>query len=168
MRRLKGFIPVSPALSDGSFTLPSTPRRSWFGDVFKFKPTSFVLLSVHDAYTSREECRRMLVGLGIRVTLAHSDGLGILKCKLDEVRDPAGAMALVKAVRFRVEVHKPSVSQSDAGFEVSLHLVQEKGASSSFQAVHARLRKNWDLDVPRTPLPFSPVLIESTETVYPV
>ena len=168
MRRLKGFIPVSPAFSDGSFTLPSTPRRSWFGDVFKFKPTSFVLLSVHDAYTSREECRRMLVGLGIRVTLAHSDGLGILKCKLDEVRDPAGAMALVKAVRFRVEVHKPSVSQSDAGFEVSLHLVQEKGASSSFQAVHARLRKNWDLDVPRTPLPFSPVLIESTETVYPV
>ncbi|KIM83127.1 hypothetical protein PILCRDRAFT_819894 [Piloderma croceum F 1598] len=160
MRRLKGLIPVSPAFSDGSFTLPSTPRRSWFGDVFKFKPTSFVLLSVYDAYTSREECRRVLVGLGIRVTLAHSEGLGVLKCKLDEVRDPAGAVALVKAVRFRVEVHRPSISQSDAGFEVSLHLVQEKGASSSFQAVYARLRRNWDLDVPRTPLAYSPVLTE--------
>jgi serine/threonine protein kinase len=160
MKNPSGFNPASPAFSEGSFTLPSTPRRSWFGDVFKFKPTSFILLSVHDAYTSREECRRVLVGLGIRVTLAHADGLGVLKCKLDEVRDPAGAMALVKAVRFRVEVRKPSTLQSNAGYEVALHLVQDKGASSSFQAVYARLRKNWDLDTPRIPLPFSPVLTE--------
>ena len=106
----------------------------------------------------------MLVGLGIRVTLAHTEGLGILKCKLDEVRDPAGMMALVKAVRFRVEVRRPSTSQSNAGYEVLLRLVQEKGASSSFQAVYARLRKNWDLDVPRTPLPFSPVLTEGAHS----
>jgi hypothetical protein len=168
-RKTKDFNPVSPAFSDSSFTLPSTPRRSWFGNVFKFKPTSFVLLSIHDAYTSREECRRMLVGLGIRVTLTHAEGLGILRCKLDEVKDPAGVIALAKAVRFRVEVHRPSISQSEAGYEVALHLVQEKGASSSFQAVYARLRRNWDLDVPRTPLPFSPALTEggdSIETAY--
>jgi serine/threonine-protein kinase HSL1 (negative regulator of Swe1 kinase) len=167
-RKPKDFNPASPAFSDSSFTLPSTPRRSWFGNVFKFKPTSFVLLSVHDAYTSREECRRMLVGLGIRVSLSHSEGLGILKCKLDEVKDPARVITSVKAVRFRVEVHRPSTSQTDAGFEVALHLLQEKGASSSFQAVYARLRKNWDLDAPKTPLPFSPALTEggySTATV---
>ena len=169
MKKLKDSNPVSPAFSDSSFTLPSTPRRSWFGEVFRFKPTSFVLHSVHDAYTSREECRRMLVGLGIRVMLAHAEGLGLLKCKLDEVRDPAGMTALVKAVKFRVEVHRPHVSQSNTGYEVTLHLIQEKGASSSFQAVYARLRKNWDLDVPITPAPFSPALAEgdSVEAWYP-
>jgi len=111
----------------------------------------------------------MLVGLGIRVTLTHAEGLGILRCKLDEVKDPAGVIALAKAVRFRVEVHRPSISQSEAGYEVALHLVQEKGASSSFQAVYARLRRNWDLDAPRTQLPFSPALTEggdSIETAY--
>ena len=60
-------------------------------------------------------------------------------------------MAVVKAVRFRVEVHKPSPLQDGAGYEVSLCLVQEKGASSSLQMVYAKLRRNWDLDAPRTP-----------------
>lgn len=167
-KKTREFNPVSPAFSDNSFALPSTPRRSWFGNVFKFKPTSFVLLSVHDAYTSREECRRMLVGLGIRVTLTHREGLGILKCKLAEVKDPAGMVTSVKAVRFRVDVHRPSVSQSDAGYEVALHLVQEKGSSSSFHAVYARLKKNWDLDAPITPSPFSPVLTEDGYSIMTV
>ncbi|KII87421.1 hypothetical protein PLICRDRAFT_112541 [Plicaturopsis crispa FD-325 SS-3] len=154
LRRRRSLDPqlgVSPSLSvsdDSSFVgSPATPRRSWFNNVFKFKPTRYQLFSVHDAYTSREECRRILVGLGVQVVLTHAESAGILKCKMDEVNDPAGAMAVFKAVRFRVEVHKPSPSQVAAGFQVVLHLVQEKGAMSSFGSVYSRLRRDWDLDV---------------------
>lgn len=159
-RQSKSLHPVSPTFSDNSFTLPSIPRRSLFGNIFRFKPTSFVLFSVQDAYTSREECRRLLVGLGVRVSLFQGEGLGVLKCKLDEYKDPAGVLPVVKAMRFRVEVHKPSPLQDVAGYEVLVCLVLEKGASSSLQMVYTRLKRNWDLDTSGTPSSLSPVLTD--------
>lgn len=156
----RGSTSASPALSDGSFSLPSTPRRSWFGNVFKFKSTSFTLLSIHDAYTSREECRRILINLGIHVKLRDTHGLGILKCRLED-GSITGITLPAKAVRFRVEVHRASASQSDTGFEVLMHLVQERGSSSSFQAIYAALRSMWDEDmcsssVPTKAVPLAP------------
>ena len=147
-------LTVSPAWSDSSFTLPSTPRRRWLGNVFKFKPASYPLLSVHDVFTSREECRRLLVGIGVKVVLTHSEGSGVLKCRFDETKAPTP----MKAVRFRVEVRETTVQQARAGFQVVLQLIQERGASSSFQIVCQRLRSVWELDVVRaghSPL-FSP------------
>ncbi|KIK99345.1 hypothetical protein PAXRUDRAFT_132278 [Paxillus rubicundulus Ve08.2h10] len=152
LRRKKSFetTTVSPAWSDSSFTLSSTPRRRWLGNVFRFKPASYQLLSVHDRFTSREECRRLLVGIGIKVVLTHAEGDGVLKCRFDEARDPAGALAGIKATRFRVEVREVTKQQGMAGFQVALHLVQERGASSSFQVVCQRLRDVWELDLMRT------------------
>lgn len=140
-------LTVSPAWSDSSFTLPPTPRRRWLGNVFKFKPVSYQLLSAHDAFTSREECRRLLVGIGVKVVLTLSDGNGVLKCRSDGTRDPT----LIKAVRFRVEVREATVQQARAGFQVALQLIQEKGASSSFQIICQRLRGVWELDFVRPP-----------------
>ncbi|KAF8433219.1 kinase-like domain-containing protein [Boletus edulis BED1] len=139
---------VSPAWSDSSFTLPSTPRRRWLGNVFKFKPASYQLLSVHDAFTSREECRRLLVGIGVKVVLTLSEGSGILKCRFDETRDPA----VIKAVRFRVEIREATMQQVRAGFQVALQLIQERGASSSFQIICQRLRSVWELDLILSPM----------------
>ncbi|KAG8214995.1 Pkinase-domain-containing protein [Butyriboletus roseoflavus] len=161
---------VSPAWSDSSFTLPSTPRRRWLGNVFKFKPASYQLLSVHDAFTSREECRRLLVGIGVKVVLTLSEGSDILKCRFDETKDPAA----IKAVRFRAEIREATMQQVRAGFRVALQLIQEKGASSSFQIICQRLRNVWELDVVRpmgvhSPM-FSPEMEEGgrfTEMVYP-
>ncbi|TDL23777.1 Pkinase-domain-containing protein [Rickenella mellea] len=153
--------PMSPTSSDSSAFLPSpsAPRRSWFGNLFKFKPASFQLLSVHDASTSRDECRRILASMGIRTVLAQAEEFGILKCKLDEIRDPAGVMAVAKAVQFRVVVHSATHSQSNAGYAVSLVMIQEKGALSSFKLVYNRLLREWDMDIPRTALsPPSPAL----------
>ena len=130
---------------------PLTP--TWFGNLFKLKPVSASLLSVHDPHTSREECQRILHGLGVRVVLIHADGLGILKCRLDEVADPVGVMGVTKAVRFRVEVHTASDAQEAAGYQTMLQLIQEKGAASSFRLVFGRLRREWDLDAPKIPLP---------------
>ncbi|KAH7924279.1 Pkinase-domain-containing protein [Leucogyrophana mollusca] len=163
---------LSSAFSDSSFALPSTPRRRWLGNVFKFKPVNYHLLSIHDGYTTREECRRLLVGLGARVVLAHAEGSGVLKCRFDEVKDPSGT-AVVKGMRFRVEVHKPTPPQIAAGYQVSLHLVQEKGASSSFQFIHGRLRRVWELDAPETLVSMgglSPALTEGgryKDLIYP-
>ena len=163
---------VSPAWSDSSFTLPSTPRRRWLGNVFKFKPASYQLLSVHDAFTSREECRRLLVGIGVKMVLTLSEGSGVLKCRFDETKDPA----VIKAVRFRVEVREATVQQGRAGFQVALQLIQERGASSSFQIICQRLRSVWELDFVRPPMGvhspmFSPEMTEGgrfTEMmVYP-
>ncbi|KAF9219816.1 Pkinase-domain-containing protein [Gyrodon lividus] len=142
---------VSPAWSDSSFTLPSTPRRRWLGNVFKFKPASYQLLSVHDRFTSREECRRLLVGIGMKVILTHAEGNGVLKCRFDEVRDPAGVLAVIKAARFRVEIRTATTQQAMAGFQVALHLIQERGTSSSFQMACQRLRSVWELDLMRAP-----------------
>ena len=139
---------VSPAWSDSSFALPSTPRRRWLGNVFKFKPVNYQLLSVHDAFTSREECRRLLVGIGVKVVLTLSEGSGILKCRFEETRDPTA----LKAVRFRVEIREATTQQARAGFQVALQLIQERGASTSFQIICQRLRSVWELDFTRPPM----------------
>jgi serine/threonine-protein kinase HSL1 (negative regulator of Swe1 kinase) len=142
--------------------LPASPLSpTWFGNLFKLKPVTFSLLSVHDPHTSREECKRILHGLGVRTVLIHADGPGILKCRLDEIADPAGVMGVTKAVRFRVEVYAASEAQETAGYQTVLQLVQEKGAASSFRLMYSRLKREWDLDAPRIPLPApSPALTD--------
>ena len=47
-------------------------------------------------------------GLSVRAVLIHADGPGVLKCRLDEISDPAGVVGVTKTVRFRVEVHAAS------------------------------------------------------------
>ncbi|KAF8513471.1 kinase-like domain-containing protein [Gautieria morchelliformis] len=140
---------TSPGLSDGSFLPPAgtIPRRSWFANLFKFKPASYHLLSVHDAYTTKEECVRVLRGFGVTVML-DADGHDVLRCKL--IRDPASVMAAAKAVRFRVELHHVTHAHSVSGYMTSLTMIREKGALSSFRLVYNRLRREWDLDTPPT------------------
>ncbi|KAJ7115870.1 kinase-like domain-containing protein [Mycena epipterygia] len=153
--------PTSPAFSDAgsSFTLPSpslssplssSPKRTWLGNVFSFKPITYTLSSAHDVHTTRNECRRLLMRMDVRVVLEDSEGLGVLKCRLDEVRDPNGLMSVVKAAKFRVEVQRffeHATSQA-----VSLLLVYEKGSVDSFKEVYKRLRRKWDLDDVDAPL----------------
>ena len=134
---------------------------TWFGNLFKLKPVTFSLLSVHDPHTTREECKRILHGLGVRAVLTHAEDLGTLKCRLDEIADPAGVMGVTRAVRFRVEVHPASEAQEAAGYQTVLQMVQEKGAASSFRLMYGRLKREWDLDAPRIPLPApSPALTD--------
>ncbi|KAG1878566.1 hypothetical protein C8R48DRAFT_768122 [Suillus tomentosus] len=125
---------VSPAFSDSSFTLPATPRRRWLDSVFKFKPVTYQLLSTHDGFTSREECRRMLVNMGVRVVLTHAEQSGVLKCRTNDTKDLSGFLPALKSVRFRVEVQRPTPVQITAGYQVVLQLIQERGALSSFQS----------------------------------
>ncbi|KAJ7816621.1 Pkinase-domain-containing protein [Mycena leptocephala] len=151
--------PTSPAFSDAgsSFALPSpslssplslSPKRTWLENVFSFKPITYTLSSTRDVYTTRNECRRLLMRMDVRVVLEDSEGLGVLKCRLDESRDPHGLMSVVKAAKFRVEVQ----SLEDA---VTLLLVPEKGSVDSFKEVYKRLRRDWDMDDPDAPLHYA-------------
>ncbi|KAJ7890632.1 Pkinase-domain-containing protein [Mycena olivaceomarginata] len=150
--------PTSPAFSDAgsSFALPSpllsspissSPKRTWLENVFSFKPITYTLCSTRDFYTTRNECRRLLMGMDVRVVLEDSEGLGVLKCRLDEGRDPDGLMSVVKATKFRVEVQQSLEDEA-----VLLILVHEKGSMDSFKEVYKRLRRDWVMDDPGAPL----------------
>ena len=164
----------SPLFSDASSLQSSadSPRKSWFNNIFTFKPASFSLLSVCDARATRNECMRLLEALSVTIELTHTDlGAGVLRCWLDDahgtstyagwvasdevitqVKDSTGAMSVTKGVRFRVEFRATTYPlHLSSGYLTSLILTQERGALSTFKLVYNILRRDWDLDTPRTP-----------------
>ena len=87
--------------------LPSTPKRRWFGALFRIKPTSYRLLSTQDAARTHATCKRVLEDMGVSVAAGQyasgSDAL-VLECVLADSRerDPDGVLTAVRGVRFRV------------------------------------------------------------------
>lgn len=142
--------PTSPAFSNrtdsSSYFFSTSPKHNWFGHIFRFGPTSYQLLSTQDVSVTRRECRKLLESMGVSVMLLQTEGMGTLKCKLAEAKDPAGVMATVKAVKFRVEMKLPTTVQAIAGYTVAMDIVMEKGANSSFRLIYTRMRREWDLD----------------------
>ncbi|KZP01684.1 Pkinase-domain-containing protein [Calocera viscosa TUFC12733] len=141
-------IPMVPPMS---YSQVNAPKRPWFNNLFNFKAPQYELLSRYNMAVSRDECRKMLQNLGVTVLLQNADGPGVLKCRLDEIRDPAGVMAVTKAVRFRVEFHLTTSVQNAAGYTTVMTLIQEKGALSTLKVIYARFRQEWEatLDSPR-------------------
>lgn len=78
-------------------------------------------------------------------------GGSTLRCRIEEVVDPTGTMVISKALRFRVEIRPSTGPHYAAGFLSVLVLVHEKGQPASFTELCARLRRGWELDVPRQP-----------------
>ncbi|PBK60511.1 hypothetical protein ARMSODRAFT_729698 [Armillaria solidipes] len=147
--RKRKVAPASPASSVGTpnSPVPSSPRTKWLANVFKFRQSAFTLQSTHDMKTTQNECRRLLMAMDVRVALVDSEPLGVLKCRLDEMKDPSGVMGVLKPVKFRVEV------DSDVQATLTLVMVQEKGSTETFKEIYRRLRRDWVFDVvgSRTP-----------------
>ncbi|KAG8846080.1 hypothetical protein FRB91_001184 [Serendipita sp. 411] len=123
----------------------STEKTTWFGNLFKFKPATFNLLSVYDGSATRNECTKLLLALGVTVNV---EGTGTLTCIFNGANDPAGVMAPVKPVRFRIEFHTVTRPHAVAGFTTSIVIIQEKGALSTFKLLYNRLRRDWEFDTP--------------------
>jgi serine/threonine-protein kinase HSL1, negative regulator of Swe1 kinase len=156
----------SPGLTDCS-SAPTTPllltpleapssatRNSWFTNhnPFKLKAATYELLSISDAADTRHACVELLQRMGVSVQSQSPDGSLALRCELPEMRDPAGQMGVLRAVRFRVELRAPSAQQAaTGGFVTIARLVQEKGSLASFKMVFNRLRREWELDSPGKP-----------------
>ncbi|KAG6886217.1 hypothetical protein C0993_010779 [Termitomyces sp. T159_Od127] len=126
----------------------SPPKRTWLGNVFNFRPAPLHLLSVADGETTRNECRRLLMAMNIRVVLEDPEGSGFLKCRLEEVKEPSGVMNVLKAVRFRVDFHGPQVriENGEEVLVVSLTVAHEKGSAETFKEICKRLANWWDLN----------------------
>ncbi|KAJ3790399.1 kinase-like domain-containing protein [Lentinula aff. detonsa] len=139
---------ASTSLSSSSpFLSPMSTGSAWFANVFKFtRPEVYTLHSTHSVHVSRNECRRLLMEMDVRVILEDEKGLGVLKCRLDEVRDPNAIMTALKPVKFKVDVRQ-------ADKELFLILIHEKGSMDSFREVFKRLQREWVLDAveSRTP-----------------
>ncbi|KAH7106012.1 kinase-like domain-containing protein [Auriculariales sp. MPI-PUGE-AT-0066] len=135
----------------------SGPRTSWFSNLFNFRPASYQLPSMYDMAVTRQECVRMLTHIDVNVLELQGS---VLKCRMDDIRDPTGLLVVAKTVRFRVELHAvgPHAAHGTASYATMVTMVQEKGALSSFKYVHSRLRREWELDhMPRTPGSIAPV-----------
>ncbi|KAK0457711.1 Pkinase-domain-containing protein [Desarmillaria tabescens] len=147
--RKRKVAPASPAVSVGTPDSPvsSSPRTKWLANVFKFRHSAFTLQSTHDIKTTLNECRRLLMAMDVRVVLVDSEHLGVLKCRLDEIKDPSGVIGGLKPVKFRVEV------DSEVQATLALVMVQERGSAESFKEIFRRLRRDWVFDVvgSRTP-----------------
>ncbi|ESK94919.1 camk camkl gin4 protein kinase [Moniliophthora roreri MCA 2997] len=131
---------TSPFAYTDSPLSPSHPRASWFASVFRFKPTSYTLTSTHNVYATRNECRRLLMAMDVRVMLEDSVGLGVLKCRLEETKAKDVGVGHVKSTKFRVEVREERVGYC-------LALIHERGSLETFREVYGRLRAEWVLDI---------------------
>ena len=95
------------------------------------------------------ECKHILEEMGLNVILTQAEGTGVLKCRLEESRDPDGLMPTIKAVKFRVEMQRPTTVQAIGGSRAVLNWVMEKGAQSSFKLMFNRFKREWTLDTSR-------------------
>ena len=87
------------------------------------------------------------MGMDIQVVLEDSEGSGILRCRLEEVKDPSGVMGVLKAVKFRVELQAPSPQRGEGAPTAVLTLIHEKGSIETFKEIYKRLTRDWKLDV---------------------
>ncbi|ORY33799.1 hypothetical protein BCR39DRAFT_519287 [Naematelia encephala] len=93
-----GSAPPSPLLVGPR----NEAKQSWFSNLFSWKPAMFTLISADDCASSRAECIKLLESFGASVIVEDADGWGLLKCRVDEIRDVTGIIIL-KSVKFRIE-----------------------------------------------------------------
>ena len=128
-----------PSPSEGDNSPPVSPKRSWLTNIFKFRATNHWLLSTQDVYSTRNECRRLMMEMGAQVILQDPEGLGVLKCRFDEK-----SYGVTRTTKLRVAMHYPG---GDAmGYQVSLLITREKGSPEVFKDIVERLREGWTLD----------------------
>jgi serine/threonine-protein kinase HSL1 (negative regulator of Swe1 kinase) len=134
-------VSFSPDLSGASLSSTSgpSPKRSWFNNLFSFKPAPCTLVSHLNISETRERTKKLLAGMNVRTAVVEIDGLRGLKCRVDEVRDNNG-MSSTKGVRFRVEFSRGASSPSGVGYNTLVSLTLEKGAQSSFKEIFGSLR----------------------------
>ena len=63
----------------------ASPKRSWFGNLFSFKPPAVTVASHQNISASREMARKVLGELGVRSETVEIDGMRALKCRFEDV-----------------------------------------------------------------------------------
>lgn len=79
--------------------------KGWFSNLFNWKAQTYVLCSTDNIFTTRTETTRLLEQFGVIVALEDADGLGQLRCRVDDIIDAPTGYIIQKQTRFRVELH---------------------------------------------------------------
>lgn len=140
--------------SESASSSASSNKRSWFTNLFSFKAPSHTLYSLEDRRPTLLATRQLLESFGAVCTQEGSIGSHsnvVLRCRMDEIRDPSGSITVSKAVRFRVDF-QPCTERvgSASGFVTMVVMVQEKGALSTFKSIYGKVSREWELDGPKT------------------
>ncbi|TFK40006.1 kinase-like domain-containing protein [Crucibulum laeve] len=124
--------------------IPFSPdrKRKWVPNLFKSKPSPYVLSSRYAVQLTRNECLHLLVEMGVHVKLENPEGLGRLKCDFSEAYDPAIQMGILKDVKFTVDIQ---LSEDDESL-LSLVLSRISGSAATLQEIFLRLQREWRLD----------------------
>lgn len=128
---------------------PTEPqvKRSWFNNLFSFKPASrSVQVKSHSVHDARDKVRKVLENHGVRANVTDIDGQRGLKCRTASTRDIHGNS--IKGVRFRVEFTRALTSQ---GYVTDALLTLEKGAQSTFNNTCDRLQRSLDAEANASP-----------------
>lgn len=154
----------SSASSSSSNTTYNANRRSWFANLFKPRThLTHVLRAPHAASLSPaaalDAAELILIGVGAKVGIVEVDGVEMLRCEMEEKKDPAGIMEIRRALGFRVEAR--SIGKEDTaaasvreegegggrtdGTPVEVALTYEKGSMATFRFVCRRMDIEWRL-----------------------
>lgn len=126
--------------------ITSSPKRSWFANLFNFKPD----VQMFESNVGREETLRAveerLNKLAIGTIKIYAKRDNILKCKFEGHTGGEGPDAL-KAVKFRIEVTPKTLSETGGNSgSCTVSFIQSQGAFSSFQAMCDALRTDWNME----------------------
>ncbi|GMK58508.1 hypothetical protein CspeluHIS016_0505400 [Cutaneotrichosporon spelunceum] len=126
----------------------SIAKRSWFNNLFSFKPASCeIYVDSRDVKEGMKRCKRVMEAQGTKVTEAQFQQRG-LRCKVAELKTINGDT--IKGVRFRVEFERVYVAVGPRGnslFMTKAILTLEKGAQSTFRSAFNRLEKSLENEV---------------------
>ena len=134
-------------------------RRSWFANLFK--PRSHLTHTLTSSYTiltsssALDSAELILIGLGAKVGLVEVEGIEMLKCEMEEKKDPAGIMETVRAVAFRVEIRltvKADEGEKQEGEKtggVDVVLTYERGSLAAFRLACKRVEREWRMGEPK-------------------
>jgi len=154
---LSAHSPLLSPLPSPFVVSPVSEIRGWFTNLFHWKAQTFVLLSHENCLSTRDEAYRVLESIGVVAVLEDVDGWGILRCKFEEVHDAEGNV-MYKSVRFRLEFAPvinsrtsapaltPTIDKFPSSCVSTVTMVLEKGALSTFKAVHGWLQAAWRFD----------------------
>ncbi|KAL7749066.1 serine/threonine-protein kinase gin4 [Sorochytrium milnesiophthora] len=142
-RRKKDELMASATPSPGTVI---SPKRSWFAQLFNFKPEVFILSSKLAEQETVDALRPLLLEQGIKL----QDGKGFgLKCKCESAEPTADATtvdaaasagAVKKVAKFRVDAVKNK--QNPAVVDIQFTLQQ--GPASVMSGVIATLQQSWN------------------------
>lgn len=133
--------PESPGTPVGT-----TPKRSWFANLFNFKGAVLMLKTTSNPDEAMEEVKRCLNLHNIKFQPGSKEAA--LKCKHETIA-PSG----LKGCKFRIEVNE----QDD---EVDIIFMHQQGSATSYKAIFELVKNDLNVKDKRVIVPIAPVEVK--------